>query len=90
MKYRNTRTGAVIETSGKISGGDWQAVPAATEVLYDDAGVISVEENIEKEETVTEADSTNDEVTPKTKEKTATKPVKKSESKTGVKRTTKK
>lgn len=28
MKYRNLRTGVEIETSGKISGGDWQEIPA--------------------------------------------------------------
>ncbi len=26
MKYRNERTGAVIETASVISGGDWKAV----------------------------------------------------------------
>ena len=30
MKYRNLRTGVEIETSGKISGGDWQEIPAKT------------------------------------------------------------
>ena len=25
MRYRNTKTGAVIETYGRISGNDWQA-----------------------------------------------------------------
>lgn len=29
MKYKNTRTGAVIDTSGKIKGGDWVEVPVA-------------------------------------------------------------
>ena len=29
MKYKNRRTGAVINTSGKISGGDWEKVPVA-------------------------------------------------------------
>lgn len=29
MKYKNTSTGAVIETSGKISGGDWVEVLVA-------------------------------------------------------------
>ena len=26
MKYRNKRTGAVIDVSNKISGGEWEAV----------------------------------------------------------------
>ena len=30
MKYRNLRTGVEIEISGKISGVDWQQVPAKT------------------------------------------------------------
>ena len=29
MKYRNRRTGAVIDTSSRISGGDWEEVPVA-------------------------------------------------------------
>ena len=29
MKYKNRRTGAVINTSGKISGGDWEEIPVA-------------------------------------------------------------
>ena len=29
MKYKNMRTGAVINTSGKISGGDWEEIPVA-------------------------------------------------------------
>lgn len=29
MKYKNVKTGAVIETFGKISGGDWQEVITA-------------------------------------------------------------
>ena len=29
MKYKNVKTGAVIETVGKISGGDWQEVITA-------------------------------------------------------------
>lgn len=33
MKYRNTKTGAVIDVKSKISGGYWQAlVPAETTV----------------------------------------------------------
>ncbi len=36
MKYINTKTGAIIETPAKISGGDWKALkkdkaPAPTE-----------------------------------------------------------
>lgn len=26
MKYRNTKTGNVIDIKGKLSGGDWEAV----------------------------------------------------------------
>lgn len=29
MKYKNRKTGAVINTSGKISGGDWEQIPVA-------------------------------------------------------------
>ena len=29
MKYKNRRTGAVINTSGKISGDDWEEIPVA-------------------------------------------------------------
>lgn len=28
MRYRNKRTGAVIETTGKVSGGDWEEIVA--------------------------------------------------------------
>lgn len=28
MRYRNEKTGAVIETTCIVSGGDWKAVPA--------------------------------------------------------------
>lgn len=30
MLYRNTRTGAVIESEAVISGGGWQAEPSAS------------------------------------------------------------
>lgn len=30
MRYRNKRTGAVIETTSRISGGDWVEMVAAT------------------------------------------------------------
>lgn len=29
-RYRNTRTGAVIESAAQIRGGDWQEVEPAT------------------------------------------------------------
>lgn len=29
MKYKNRKTGAVINTSGKISGGNWEEIPVA-------------------------------------------------------------
>lgn len=28
MKYRNIKTGAMIETRSEIIGGDWQEIPA--------------------------------------------------------------
>jgi len=31
MKYKNMRTGAVIETTGRIHGGDWREIPAVAE-----------------------------------------------------------
>lgn len=31
MRYRNTKTGAVIDVNSVISGGDWQVIPAAAE-----------------------------------------------------------
>ena len=30
MKYRNTKTGAIIDVESKISGGDWQVLEPAT------------------------------------------------------------
>lgn len=29
MRYKNTRTGAIIETASAISGGDWQEITPA-------------------------------------------------------------
>lgn len=29
MKYRNTKTGAILELSGQLSGGDWVEVKAS-------------------------------------------------------------
>ena len=30
MKYRNTKTGAIIDVESKISGGNWQVLEPAT------------------------------------------------------------
>lgn len=39
MKYRNLRTGVEIETSGKISGCDWQEIPAKTPTAVETANM---------------------------------------------------
>lgn len=46
MKYKNRRTGAVVNTSGKISGGDWEEIPVAP-------AQPKTEENAEPEKKVT-------------------------------------
>ncbi len=33
MRYRNKKTGALIESSGTLSGGDWQLEAAAEAVI---------------------------------------------------------
>lgn len=33
MKYRNTKTGAVIDIKSKITGGNWQAVESASPLV---------------------------------------------------------
>lgn len=35
MKYRNTKTGAVIDVPSKITGGNWQAVESAKEAVVE-------------------------------------------------------
>lgn len=36
MRYRNKKTGALIESSGTLSGGDWQLEAAMEDVIEPD------------------------------------------------------
>lgn len=81
MKYRNTRTGAVIETSGKISGDNWQEVTGKDNVRIAETTEPENEGELVKE-TLNEENMKQEE-TPKTADKAAPK-------KTVVKRATKK
>ena len=42
MRYRNKKTGALIESSGTLSGGDWQ-LEAAAEAVIEPVGKASDE-----------------------------------------------
>ena len=62
MRYKNTRTGAVIESYGKIQGGDWREIPAVSPDINKDAGedqekTFGREEDIKEEEIKPEAAS---------------------------------
>ena len=60
MRYRNKKTGALIESSGTLSGGDWQ-LEAAAEAVIEPVGKASDEADNE----------TFSEETPETKKKGA-------------------
>ncbi|MBO7222565.1 MAG: hypothetical protein J6V70_00340 [Kiritimatiellae bacterium] len=47
MKYRNTKTNAIIDVQSKITGGNWQALESASEAI-----VVETEVEIEEKKPV--------------------------------------
>lgn len=45
MRYRNKKTGALIESSGTLSGGDWQLEAAVEDVIEPDGKDVNEDVN---------------------------------------------
>lgn len=54
MKYRNTKTGAVIETASVVSGGNWVEVTDVMDEVDEETPFDEEEEEEEEEEEILE------------------------------------
>lgn len=45
MRYHNKKTGALIESSGALSGGDWQLEAAEEDVIEPDGMTVDAADN---------------------------------------------
>ena len=59
MRYRNKKTSALIESSGTLSGGDWQLEAAVEDVIEPDGKDVNEDVNEDANETSSEETPAN-------------------------------
>lgn len=48
MKYRNTKTGAVIDIKSKITGGNWQVLEPAGSAVKEEVAPVQTQRKVSK------------------------------------------